>query len=460
MTAGTVEVPTELSELLGFSAECGCGRTHAVETRAVSLRRGALEDVVPFAREVGRGLSLALVEDAKTRTVAGDRVAALLTGDGHRVTRCEVPDGAGNRPHADERRLALVERALAGADAAVAVGSGTINDLAKLASYNHSIPYVCVATAPSMNGYTSAIAAIMRAGVKRTVECHQPLVVVADLDILCRAPAELVAAGLGDLESKPTSTADYRLGGFLRGEYYCPAPEAVVFEAERRAAESAPGLRAGDPAAIAALSEALILSGLSMKLAGSSSPASGGEHLISHYFDMTAEEEGRVEFWHGSQVGVATIVTATLYERLAAVDPASIDVESLVAGQPPRSEIEHSMRERHGARAAEVAAEYLAKHKEGRALAEELELVRDGWAELWRHLGEVLRPGARVREILAAAGAPTTVSQIGLTPGHLRRALLASREIRGRFTVLDLAAELGLLATLADDVLSSSGCMA
>jgi glycerol-1-phosphate dehydrogenase [NAD(P)+] len=454
------EVPTELSRLLDFSATCGCGRTHSVTTRYASIRRGAIDDVVDFARAVGRDLSLVIVDDRRTRTIAGDRVAELLERDGHRTARCRVPDGAGGRPHADEERLALVEAALDGADAAVAVGAGTINDLTKLASFNRSIPYVCVATAPSMNGYTSAIAAIMQGGVKRTVECHQPLAVVADLDILCGAPLELVAAGLGDLESKPTSTADYRLAGRVRDEHYCPAPESVVFEAERRAADSAAGLRVGDPEAIAALSEALILSGISMKLAGSSSPASGGEHLISHHWDMTAEEEGRVEFWHGSQVGVATIVTATVYELLAAIDPATIDVDALAAAGPSRGEIERAIGERHGERADGVRAEYFSKHVEGDELRRELERVRDGWEDLWAHLGEVLRPGGRVRGILEAAGAPTTVSELGLTPDHLRRSFVAAREIRGRFTVLDLAAELGLLEKLREEVLDSSGCLA
>ncbi|MBW2278994.1 MAG: iron-containing alcohol dehydrogenase [Deltaproteobacteria bacterium] len=371
----TADVPTSLADLLGFSTDCSCGRTHAIDTRFAAIRRGAIEEVVPFVRDIGRELSLVIVEDRVTRQIAGDRVVELLESDGHRVARCEVPDGAGGRPHADENRLELVEAALEGTDAAVSVGAGTINDLTKLASFNRSLPYVTVATAPSMNGYTSAIAAIMRAGVKRTVECHQPYAVVADLEILCRAPLELVAAGLGDLESKPTSTADYRLGGFLRDEYYCSAPEAVVFEAERRAAESAAGLKDGDPEAIAALSEALILSGLSMKLAGSSSPASGGEHLISHHWDMTANDENRVEFWHGSQVGVATIVTATLYERLAAIDPVTIDVGRLVAEQPTRSDIQRTINERHGDRANEVATEFFSKHLEDDALRTELERV-------------------------------------------------------------------------------------
>jgi glycerol-1-phosphate dehydrogenase [NAD(P)+] len=455
----TARVPTSLDELLGFSTDCSCGRQHDVDLKATSIRTGAVDDIVELAGEIGRNLSLAIVEDRVTRTVAGDLVGELLAKDGHRVIRCVVPDGAGRRPHADEQSLEFVESALEGADLAVAVGAGTINDLTKLASFNRGIPYIALATAPSMNGYTSAIAAIMRDGVKRTVDCHQPIAVVADLEILAQAPPELIAAGLGDLESKPTSTADYRLSGRVRGTYYCPAPEGVVFEAERHAAESAAGLAAGDPESIAALTEALILSGISMKLAGSSSPASGGEHLISHHWDMTADEQGRVEGWHGSQVGVCTIVTATLYERLSAIDPTTIDIDQLVAAQPTREQIERAIGERHGARAGEVVAEYFSKHVQGDGYRDELERILGGWDELWSHLEDVLRPGSRVRQTLAAAGAPTTVSRLGLTPDHLRRSFVAAREIRGRFTVLDLAAELGLLEALRDEVLSSSGCL-
>ncbi len=454
-----VQLPTRLAALLPYSADCSCGRTHAVTTRWAVVRSGALDELPDRLAEVGSGLAITLVADRRTRQVAGERCAASLQAAGHRVQWCELADGAGGRPHADEAGLARVEPALAGADVAVAVGSGTVNDLVKLASYRRGIPYVVVATAPSMNGYTSAIAAIMQAGVKRTVDCHGPLGVIADLDVVRRAPAELVAAGLGDLESKPTASADFRLSGWLRGTYYCPAPERVVLEAEPRVADAAAGIGAGDPEALALLTEALLLSGLSMKLAGSSSPASGGEHLISHHWDMTAGEQGRVEGFHGAQVGVATIVTAALYEQLGELSPAAIDPEALVAGRPDEAACRARLARDHGERVDEVAAEFFSKRLDDRALRAELERIRDDWSGLWQRLAATLRPAARTRAILHAGGAPTDVRALGLTPDHLRRSLRIARDIRGRFTVLDLAAELGVLEAQADAVLQRSGCL-
>jgi glycerol-1-phosphate dehydrogenase [NAD(P)+] len=452
------DIPVKLDELMGYSASCGCGRVHAVEMRAAVVARGAVEQVVEWVRNTGAGPGICLVADRITREIAGERVGALLRKAGYRVRECVLEDGAGGRPHADEAGLAQVEQALEGAQLAVAVGAGTVNDLTKLGSHRSNVPYLVVATAPSMNGYTSAIAAVMDKGVKRTVDCHQPWAVLADLDILAKAPFELTAAGLGDLESKPTATADYRLAGLIRGEYSCRAPEKVVMQAEAKVAETAGSLPDGDPQALRLLTEALLLSGLSMKLAGSSSPASGGEHLISHYWDMTAPDEGRVEGWHGAQVGVATVVTASLFGRLRALSAASIDVEALVRDHPSAEEMERRIRDRHGKRADEVSAEYLKKHLGPDAHRRELERITNDWDRIWAGLDEILRPAERVREILRAGGGPTTVQGVGLTPDHLRKAFLAAREIRGRYTVLDFAAGLGLFDQ-AEEILKETGCL-
>ena len=451
--------PQQLENLFGYEQACACGRVHRVDLQGAELASGCLERVCEWAAHLGAGLSLGLVSDDRTWQVAGERVERFLKRAGHRVRLCRLVDGAGGRPHADAESLAFVEREMAGQDLLVAVGSGTINDLCKLASFNLGRPYLAVATAPSMNGYTSAIAAIMRDGVKRTEECHRRMAVIADLDILAAAPAELIASGLGDLESKPTSTADFRLAGRLRDGYYCSAPEAVVLSAEARVADAAEAIGRAEPEAIGLLVEALLLSGISMKLAGSSSPASGGEHLLSHHWDMLAPLEGRVEGWHGAQVGVATIVSSALYESLQEVDPGSLDLDGLVAARPDEETLRRAIRKRHGPLADQVEAEFFAKHLPGEDLRRELDSIVKGWDELWAVLADVLRPADKVRGILRAAGAPIRMEDLGLSDEHLRRSFLAAREIRGRFTVLDFAADLGLLEQLAPRVLSRSGCL-
>ncbi len=456
----TAEVPADLPSLLGFSAgACACGRPHAVDLQRVSIRQGALEDIERYVAEIGRGLTAAVICDRATREAAADRVVDLLRRSGHQPRSLVVPDGAAGRPHADERNLQTVERALAGCDLAVSVGSGTLTDLTKLASYRLGLPFFAVATAASMNGYASAIAAITVRGLKRTIACAQPRAIVADLSILGRAPAELNASGFGDLSSKPTSLADFRLAGRLRGDYYCPVAERVVYGAEARAAGSAEGVKRGDPEAMSALVEALILSGISMKLVGSSGPASGGEHLISHLLDMTAAEQVRRENWHGAQVGVCTLITAALYERIGEMDPESLDIDALVSRRPDRAALERGIRERHGARASEVIEQCLNKELSDQQLREELADLIESWTGIWESLADTLRSPALVRERLQAAGAPVTLRQLGVTREQMRESLLAAREIRDRFSVLDLAYDLGVLESFRDQVLERSGCL-
>ena len=455
-----VEVPTSLEGLLGYSAgACACGRAHAVDLQQVSIRQGALEDIERYAGEIGRALSAGVICDRVTHKAAADRVVDLLRRAGHRPRLFLVPDGAGGRPHADEPSLEAVQRALSGCDLALSVGSGTLTDLTKLASYRLGLPLFAVATAASMNGYASAIAAITVRGLKRTIACAQPRAIIADLSVLVRAPAELGASGFGDLSSKPTSLADFRLAGWLRGDYYCPVAERVVYEAEARATESAEGVRRGDPPAMAALIEALILSGISMKLVGSSGPASGGEHLISHLLDMTAAEQGRQENWHGAQVGVCTLITAALYERIGEMDPRAIDIEGIVSRRPGRAALEEGIRQRHGARTPEVLEQCLRKRLSDEQLRAELEELLGGWSGIWQSLGDTLRPPSLIRARLQAAGAPVTLGQLGVKPEQIRETYLAAREIRDRFTVLDLAHDLGVLGQFRDEVLERSRCL-
>lgn len=451
-SAKLANLPEKMEELMQYSTSCECGRNHSVDLVHCFVQRDALDYLIPIVEEIGRKLNVLVVVDRNTQSLAGEHIVRVMKHASHRVSICTLPDGLGNRPHADETNLKGVLTCMASADIAIAVGSGTINDLTKLASFKCGIPYISVATAPSMNGYTSAISAITVKGVKRTIECHQPYAVIADLGIITKAPLYLIAAGVGDLESKTTSIADFRLSGRLRHTYYCKAPESVVLTAEQRVKAAAEGIPHADPESIAALMEALILSGISMKLAGSSSPASGGEHLISHHWDMTAAEEHRIEGWHGAQVGVCTIVTAALYERLKAISPSSIDIERIIATRPSQTEILKQLLHRHGSRTDEVSSEYFQKYLSDDDLQKELVDIKSNWEAIWQMLDDILRPASFIRHILKKAGAPTTVQQLGLYPYHLTRSFIAARDIRNRFTVLDLAADLDVLERLQGEV--------
>jgi glycerol-1-phosphate dehydrogenase [NAD(P)+] len=432
-----------------------------VPTQAVILRAGALEQLAACCTQYLPGRQVLVVDDEITHQIAGARVTELLRQADYRVETLTLPTPATGHVVADDDTVAMVKAAIRPQiDFLVAVGSGTVNDVTKLASFQANVPYLVCPTALSMNGYTSAIAAILSKGVKRTLAARASIAVVADLDILATAPAGMTRAGLGDMLSKAVSTADWQLSHLIKGEYYCQVPLRLVEHAERACRKGAAAIGRGAPEGLQPLAEALLLSGISMVVAGSSSPASGGEHLLSHYWDMTAHWHGRQEHFHGAQVGVATLVTAALYEKLRQFDPETIDVARLRRQYPEWPAQERAMRRVHGPLADEVVAEARKKYVSLVQKEQEWLFIREHWQEIWEALDPILLPARAIRQVLQAAGAPTTIRELGISAEELRTAFLHARDIRGRYTVLDFAQDLGVLTDLCDEVLTHSGVLA
>lgn len=456
---GIQELRAQIDGLLGRTHECRCGRRHTVHTRVVEISPGAIRQVGELAEEhFGPGRVL-VVADPNTFAAAGEATLEILAR-GRAVESYVVAPESGE-PVGDELHVAQVRERLAdGYCAAVAVGSGTINDLVKLAARQCRLPYGVVATAASMNGYTSAIAAIYAEGLKRTLPATPPVWVVADLDVLAAAPVEMTRAGLADLMSKPVSTADWRSAAFVLGEYYCPFCAEIAGRAEEACRANAAAIGAGDPEALALLIAGLILSGLSMAMAGSSSPASGGEHLISHIWDMRAMLAGRPHALHGFQAGVGTLMTASLWQLLRGLPrPGPCRIDEIVAERASWEEEVELIRRRLGPLAEAAIAEYGRKRPDDQELLRRLNLLASRWDEFWGEVGPMLRPVAELRDTLVAASAPATVGELGYSETDGRQAFRDARFIRSRYTVFDLAVDLGVLEGLAERALALSGVL-
>ncbi|MBI4575839.1 MAG: sn-glycerol-1-phosphate dehydrogenase [Planctomycetes bacterium] len=433
--------------LLGRRFHCTCGQEHHVPTDTVELQEDAAVRLARYVKELAGGGKVLVAGDSTTMTL-GATVRTEL-----RRSRVPYEGVVMNRPgrgflkatlaSADTLALRLTE----GFAAAVAVGSGTVNDLVKFACTRARLPYVVFATAPSMNGYPSGIAALEVHGIKRTMEATPPRGIFADPRILAAAPRDLLRAGFGDAISKPVSGADWRMATWLRGGSFCPFALDLVRQAEAEYLAHAQAIGRGEAAGVAALTRALILSGVSMVVAGSSSPASGGEHLISHYWDLRSALAGRAPRLHGLQVGVATVVTATLYEEVLGLD--SIDVTGCLGRYRDTEAREPEIRSRYGRLADETLAEVRAKQVPRDRKLSELERMRVNWPQWRSGLRAMVVPARQVREALAAAGCPTRAEDLGVTGEELEDAILHAREIRGRYTVLDLADDLGLLEGFA-----------
>ena len=433
-------------------------REHAdsLDTRAILIQRDvSAPGVAALRAHLPEGTWL-VAADEHTWRVAGQALAEALDAAGQRWARYDVPTPQGHDcPLCDDLAVAAYRDALRQGQhqAGVAVGSGTINDIVKLGAYQAGLPMGCVATAPSMNGYTSRIAALLSEGVKTTVPCDAPRVVLADVQVMAQAPARMIASGLGDLISKPVSNADWQLSAWLNGTSHSAQAMGVIELGAALLQGVSPQLAARDEAACAHLTASLMVSGLAMSIAGSSSPASGGEHLISHYIDMTAHAFDQPYDFHGCQVGVGTLTTALMYERLAAMDMDALDVQARVDALPAWSDYEALLRERFGPLYEAVVKHARAGYPSPEQLHQRLTTFKQGWTSQLAQVQRTLRSAASLEEELRQALAPVRYAELGVTRERALAAILHCKDIRARYTILHLAWELGTLEAWADEAI-------
>ena len=427
------------------------GSVARIPTRRAVLGAEAASVLAVDARTLAPGAQVIVVCDAWTRPLAAPVVAALRD-QGCVASFHQVASAPGGEPPSadDERVKDLFEAAGAAfAELVVSVGSGTVTDIAKAAGTRRGIHVLAYGTAASMNGYTSNIAALYSGGLKVTRPVEPVWGVYADPEVVAAAPAEMNLAGFGDLCSKPFSGSDAAIAALAKGATPWREPAEMVEACFERTLERAEDIGRADPGAVAGLVDALWVSGFSMALAGSSAPASGGEHLWSHRLDMLRHDRGLPPVaLHGTQVGVACGLVRPLFEAAAAMDPG--EVLARFAEEPPEPDptgpdFSAWLDARHPdlgpvsmeAVRLEASSKY-ARDKRRKARAD----LRESWQAVRVELAEAAAHARRIDEALARAGAPRLPAEIGVEPEEAARLLAVCRDIRDRLTILDLAADL------------------
>ena len=434
--ARSAAAPDPLEELLaGRWRDPATGLPIDVPVRAIAIEESLAGAEADLVDALALGSRFAVVSDVTTQHVLGARVARALASLG-----AIEPVVLEATPHPDLATVELLRAATATADALVAIGSGTINDLCKYTAARAGKPYVVFATAPSMNGYTSMNAAITVDGHKKSLPATAPLGVFIDLGIFAKAPLRMIQSGLGDSLCRSTAQADWLLSKHLRGTPYREAPFTLLAADEALLLEAPEALIGGDLDAMRLLARTLLLSGLGMTICGGSYPASQGEHLISHYIDMLAPA-GRPAYFHGEQIAVATLTMAQIQEAMLSGPPPSPS-----AGSTTREDL----LQRFGNEIGEACwDEYSAK----RLSVEQVEAfsarIAERWTDLVAKLGRTMIPSATLADVLTRAGCPQTPGAIGVTAKFYRRAVRDARFLRDRYTFLDLAGDAGRLAALS-----------
>ena len=376
------------------------------------------------------GPRLAVVSDADTFEALGRRVEKNLASK-FKVQRVTLA----RHPHPDEETLEKLIGAIdSGTDAIIAVGSGTINDLCKMAAHRLKLPQAVFGTAPSMNGYTSVNAAITVGGLKKSLHAVAPSGVFLDLGVLAAAPKRLIRSGLGDSLCRPTAQADWLLAHLLLDQPYQELPFELLVADEKALFAQARALISGDLGAMRHLARTLVLSGFGMTICGGSYPASQGEHLISHYVDMMGSKD-IPETFHGEQIGVTTLKMAELQEKILRLEKAPTLKPSVVDREQVLSHFGAKLGE---ACWKEFEAKRLDKTKAD-ALNERLE---KNWHTMRARIESVTISAETLKAVLVAVGGPVNAKDLGWPEPLLEQAFQRAREIRNRYTFLDFAADL------------------
>ena len=254
---------------------CACGRRHVCALKYLDISRGAIERVPQMLRAMGRKRPLA-VADENTAAVAGARVDAILAAAGVDHVNCVIPRTAADRIAPAEWETGSVimhfDRAC---DMFLAVGSGVVNDICKVAAHACGVPTAVVGTAPSMDGYASNSSSMEMNHVNVSLYNHAPQGVLLDSDTLAQAPTRMLWAGLGDMVAKYVAICEWRISHLVTGEYYCEDVAALMRSALEKIMAASDRIVTRDPDAIASIAEGLVLAGVGMAYAEISRPASG-----------------------------------------------------------------------------------------------------------------------------------------------------------------------------------------
>ena len=299
----------DIGAYCGKELKCSCGRTHFCNLGEVVVKNGALNELPRLMKDHSHIL---LVADENTFAACGRQVQQILAGS--------IADTLVFSPKGllvpDENAVAEAEKHLEGIDFILGTGSGVINDICKYVSFNHGLEYAIVATAPSMDGFASSGAAMIMGGMKITYTTHAPKYIVADVDVVKNAPLDMIRSGYGDIIGKYSSLNDWKLAAMINQEHFCPEIYRLVLNVTNEIRRQAKAIVARDDEAIAFLTKALVLIGITLTLLGSTRPGSGSEHHLSHFFEIVGLIHDQPYFLHGTDVAYSTVVTAAMRERI------------------------------------------------------------------------------------------------------------------------------------------------
>ena len=441
------ETTQSVEKYLNVSLECSCGMTHYAPIKAVNISRNALSFIPSYMLSLGHSHPYLLC-DSITWKIAGKQCEQILLSAGYPVYTLILK-------HAEFDEATLGEIVLNkpdDCDVMIGCGTGSITDMLRFSSFKLGVPCFTVATAAPMDGFSASVGIMNVNNVKKTMPAHSTEVFIGDTEILKNAPFRMTLAGFGDLIGKLNSLNDWRLGVLVNDEHICENIATMVHDYVTDIIGKANLLASHDPKTIGDLLNALLLTGLTVSLYGSSRAISGAEHHMSHYWEILGAQRGKSFAMHGEQVAVATVLTLSLAELLK---DRKID---FARARSYAKTYNHAAWEAEIHRAYGKAAEEILtlQSKAMRDSAENrlrrIDHIEAKWPDIISLLSS-LPSSFSLQKLLKSIGCPCTPLDIGISADILHDTLLYSKETRCIYTICQLISDLGLSEETSEELI-------
>ena len=414
-----------LAELVaGTWREPDTGKQYDIGIRDIVIRDSLDGAEAELVGNLHAGKSITIVSDENTHAVMGERIYKALRAGGFNVDEYVWKD-----PSCSDEGVAHIRDVTSGCDVRIAVGSGTVSDTVKYASFLDDKPYSVFPTSP-MTAYTTATASVSSGGFKRSITCKGAQGIFFDLSVLATCPTRLVSAAFADVICRTTAQADWLLSHLLLSTPYTETPYTLLAYDESNMIASADRMLGGDIDALAMLTRISAIMGLGTRFTDTTHSGSMAEHMISHYIDMFAGDR-HPGTSHGEQVGVATLTLSKLQNQVLNCTAPPELAPTVIPEQWICDNFD-----------AEMASNMLQQTRKKALDSEQSDALNRkleaGWDSIRSPLCAILLPYKGVHAAMSAAGCRLTATDLGIDQNFYREAVKNARYIRDRFSMLDL----------------------